>query len=73
MPRKNSAAPLSAAMPLGREQRHQSVRGGQRLRALDEQAVEIHVATAEQRIVAALAQHPRIGLRRLDRLLIFRP
>lgn|GEM_PF-4059815 len=46
----------------GGEQRHQSILGNERLRALDEQAVEIHVAAAQQWIVAAVAQHAGLAL-----------
>ena len=55
----------------GGEQRHQPAGLHQRLRTLDEQAVEVDVAAAQQRVVAGLGQHAGVGLGALGGLRVF--
>ena len=61
----------------GRDQGDQTARRAQSLRTFDEQAVEVHVAAAEQRVVAAaelaVAHYAGVGLGALHRLLVLRP
>ena len=56
-----------------REQSNQPGRADQALRPLDKQAVEIDIAAAQQGIVTAFSQYPRIGFSAFHGGLVFLP